>query len=69
MVHNGLPSHKVWTDWSTRPLNPSSEARAQGRVMWDPGRVTVKELRPGPGPIPSLWIMDCSTRLLNKLGK
>jgi hypothetical protein len=44
MVHRGVPSHKVWTDWPTRPLNPSSQAKDRGRVMWDPGRVTVKEL-------------------------
>jgi hypothetical protein len=43
MVHRGMPSHKVWTDWPTRPLNPSSQVKDQGRVMWDPGRVTTKE--------------------------
>lgn len=43
MVHRGVPSHMVRTDWPTRPLNPSSQAKDQGRVMRDPGRVTVKE--------------------------
>ena len=43
MVYKGVPSHKVWTDWPTRLLNPSSQAKDQGRVVWDPGCVTVKE--------------------------
>ena len=43
MVYKGVPSHKVWTDWPTRLLNPLSQAKDQGRVVWDPGRVTVKE--------------------------
>jgi len=69
MVYRDVRSHKIWTDWPTRPLDPSSQAKDQGRVIWDPGRVTFKEFHSGPGLIPSLWIMDCSTRLLNKLGK
>jgi hypothetical protein len=62
MVYRGVPSHKVWTDWPTRPLNPSSQGKEQGRVMWDPGRVTVKKFHPASGLMKTLWMMVESTR-------
>jgi hypothetical protein len=61
MVHRGVPSHKVWTDWPTRVLNPERKGKEQGRMMWDPGRVTVREFHRASSLTKTLWVMDDST--------